>query len=187
MIGVTGFGLFFTPTFYVVCRALGDAAVTPHPEGDAGPFRSRRSPARRMKAKPMKRALLSSLSALTLAACAAGPNYVAPIPAPKATASSIGAGQPGVAATATDDHWWRLYDDPVLDGLVADALKANTDIRVAVARLDAARASLRGVRNDRLPQTSIGTDTGYGRLPASQRFPGAAREDASVDIGLNVS
>ena len=24
MIGVTGFGLIFTPTFYVVCRALGD-------------------------------------------------------------------------------------------------------------------------------------------------------------------
>ena len=24
--------------------------------------------------------------------------------------------------------WWRLYDDPVLDGLVADALAANTDV-----------------------------------------------------------
>ena len=24
MMGVTGFGLLFTPTFYVVCRALGD-------------------------------------------------------------------------------------------------------------------------------------------------------------------
>ena len=24
MLGVTGFGLMFTPTFYVVCRSLGD-------------------------------------------------------------------------------------------------------------------------------------------------------------------
>jgi len=24
MLGVTGFGLVFTPTFYVVCRVLGD-------------------------------------------------------------------------------------------------------------------------------------------------------------------
>lgn len=135
----------------------------------------------------MKRALLSSLSALTLAACAAGPNYVAPIPAPKATASFVGAGQPGIAATPADDHWWRLYDDAVLDGLVADALKANTDIRVAVARLDAARASLRGVRNDRLPQTTIGANTNYARLPAAQRLPGTDREDAGVDIGLNVA
>jgi multidrug efflux pump subunit AcrB len=27
MIGVTGFGLLFTPTFYVVCRALGEAGL----------------------------------------------------------------------------------------------------------------------------------------------------------------
>jgi Cu/Ag efflux pump CusA len=29
MIGVTGFGLLFTPTFYVVCRALGDRLAAP--------------------------------------------------------------------------------------------------------------------------------------------------------------
>ena len=28
MLGVTGFGLVFTPTFYVVCRALGDRLAT---------------------------------------------------------------------------------------------------------------------------------------------------------------
>ncbi|MEG3125493.1 TolC family protein [Sphingomonas sp. GB1N7] len=135
----------------------------------------------------MKRALLSSLSALTLAACAVGPNYVAPIPAPKATASFIGTASPSVAATAADDHWWRLYDDAVLDGLVADALKANTDIRVAVARLDAARASLRGARTDRLPQTSIGAGYNYGRSSAVQRLPGLAVENSNVDVGLSVA
>ena len=31
MIGVTGFGLIFTPTFYVVCRALGDRLVRRRP------------------------------------------------------------------------------------------------------------------------------------------------------------
>jgi outer membrane protein TolC len=39
-----------------------------------------------------------------------------------------------------------MYGDPVLDGLVHDALAANTDIRVAVARVEAARASLTGAR-----------------------------------------
>lgn len=135
----------------------------------------------------MKRLLLASLSALALNACAVGPNYVAPIPAPKAAAPFVGAASASVAATAPDDHWWRLYDDPVLDGLVADALKANTDIRVAVARLDAARASLRGARSDRLPQTTLGSDTSYGRLPVSQRGVGTAQESAGVDLGLNVS
>jgi hypothetical protein len=37
MLGVTGFGLFFTPTFYVVCRALGDRlARLRGPRGQAG-------------------------------------------------------------------------------------------------------------------------------------------------------
>jgi NodT family efflux transporter outer membrane factor (OMF) lipoprotein len=135
----------------------------------------------------MKHILLATLSSLALAACAAGPNYVAPIPAPKAAAPFIGAANPAFTTAAADDHWWRLYRDPVLDGLVADALAANTDIRVAVARLDKARASLRGVRSDRLPQTSIGASGTYGRSPETQRLPGSAAEDSAFDVGLSVS
>jgi hydrophobe/amphiphile efflux-1 (HAE1) family protein len=33
MLGVTGFGLLFTPTFYVVCRALGDRVARLRPRG----------------------------------------------------------------------------------------------------------------------------------------------------------
>jgi outer membrane protein TolC len=29
--------------------------------------------------------------------------------------------------------WWRQFDDPVLDGLVADALAANLDLATAQA------------------------------------------------------
>ncbi|MEA3002864.1 MAG: hypothetical protein QOH81_1652 [Sphingomonadales bacterium] len=36
MIGVTGFGLLFTPTFYVVCRALGEAFARRGPATGAG-------------------------------------------------------------------------------------------------------------------------------------------------------
>jgi hydrophobe/amphiphile efflux-1 (HAE1) family protein len=37
MIGVTGFGLLFTPTFYVVCRALGDRFARARRAGDPAP------------------------------------------------------------------------------------------------------------------------------------------------------
>src|SRR3546814_4815585 len=77
--------------------------------------------------------------------------------------------------------WWRLYDDPVLDGLVADALANSTDVRVAVANIARARASLRGARADRLPQGGIGAGANYGRNPAGQRLPGADREDRSEE------
>ena len=134
----------------------------------------------------MKAVLLTSLSALVLCACAAGPKYVAPIAPPSATAPFITANAATVT-TPADQNWWRLYRDPALDALVADALAANTDLRVAVARLDAAKASLRGARADRLPQVTAGASGTYGRLPQSQRLPGSNREAAVFDTGLDVS
>jgi NodT family efflux transporter outer membrane factor (OMF) lipoprotein len=129
---------------------------------------------------------LPAVSALALAACAAGPNYVPPLPVAAAQAPLATGGAP-VSEAQTPDQWWKLYDDPVLNGLVADALAANTDIRVAVARLDRARAALRVARSDLLPQTTLSASPLYGRLPADQRPAGAKREDWQVDAGLDVS
>ena len=135
----------------------------------------------------MKRLLLTSLSALALSACAAGPDFKAPIAPPKATGAFLGSTNPAVSTAPADANWWRLYNDPVLDQLVADALAANTDIRVAVARLDKARASLRETRSDRLPQANVGATGGYGRTADVHRLPGSPAEGASYDVGLNVS
>ncbi|CAN5325208.1 efflux transporter outer membrane subunit [soil metagenome] len=131
--------------------------------------------------------LLTSLSALALSACAVGPDYVAPLPAPKSGGPFVGAVNPAVATGQAADSWWHLYDDPILNGLVADALAANTDIRVAVARLDKARASLRGARSDRLPQTSIGATGTRGRTADTQTFPGADRTGSAFDVGIDIS
>ncbi|MBN8812108.1 MULTISPECIES: efflux transporter outer membrane subunit [unclassified Sphingomonas] len=132
------------------------------------------------------RIFLATASALALAACAAGPNYVAPTP-PQTAAGTFVAANPAVTAAPVQGDWWRLYNDPVLDSLVADALAANTDIRVAVARIEKARAVLRGARANQLPQASLSAGANYGRLPAAQRLPGAPREDWQVDAGLSVS
>ena len=106
------------------------------------------------------RLLLASASALALAACAAGPDFVVPPTPATASGPFISLGSPGVTASApAEGDWWRLYRDPVLDRLVADALAANTDVRVAVARLAKARASLREVRSDRTPRVGIGAGT----------------------------
>jgi NodT family efflux transporter outer membrane factor (OMF) lipoprotein len=131
--------------------------------------------------------LLTSLSALALSACAAGPDYVAPLPAPKSAGPFIGTANPAVAIAPVAPNWWRLYDDPVLDALVADALAANTDIRVAVARLDKARASLRGARTDRLPQTTIGATGTRARTAEQQTLPTFDRDRSNFDVGLDIS
>ena len=53
----------------------------------------------------------------------------------------------------------------MLDGLIADALAHNTDVRAAVARLAKARAALEEVKVDRLPQGGVSAGATRGRDP----------------------
>jgi NodT family efflux transporter outer membrane factor (OMF) lipoprotein len=88
------------------------------------------------------------LATAVLAACGTapvGPNYQVP---PQALASQPAAAQPfaGVdgqapfSAQPLPAHWWRLYQDPLLDRLVQQALEHNTDLRQAVANLERVRS-----------------------------------------------
>lgn len=133
--------------------------------------------------------LASTLSALALAACAAGPDPVVSSPrSPDAASGPFLSAEAGVVTPSPlPDDWWRLYRDPVLDSLVADALTENTEIRQAVARIDRARAALRGARSDRLPQIGLGASADYGRTPQIQTLPGVGRDRASFVVGADLS
>ncbi|MEP9434774.1 efflux transporter outer membrane subunit [Xanthomonas euvesicatoria pv. euvesicatoria] len=86
-------------------------------------------------------ALLSMLSACSTV----GPNYVVPTESayqrPAANAAFLDTGnaqvQPGAALPA---RWWALYQDPMLDGLIEQALRDNVELKVAGANLRRAAA-----------------------------------------------
>lgn len=88
-------------------------------------------------------AVASSLLALT-ACTTVGPNYKLPddakINAPTAQGAFLGATSKAISQEPVPAGWWKLYDDPVLNGLVEEALNANTDLRVVAANLARARA-----------------------------------------------
>lgn len=132
-----------------------------------------------------KRTFLVTLSLLALAACSTGPDYRAKPVTAAAAAPFLNQGGSAVLAGQPADNWWRLYDDPVLDDLVSDALSANTDVRVAVARLARARALLRQAGAGREPQVGVGGSVQYGRLPGPNF--GQDRTDAQVDVGLDIA
>src|SRR5690349_21179430 len=112
---------------------------------------------------PTFRNLALLVPALALSACAVGPDWVPPRLAPATSGPFVSANAAGVDSSAeVPTDWWRLYRDPVLDGLVADALAANTDVRVAVARLARARAALREVSAERTPQIGLGSSAQFG-------------------------
>jgi len=130
---------------------------------------------------------LSTLSALALSGCAVGPDYAASSPRPASSGPFLPADNPAFTSADLPEDWWRLYDDPVLDTLVQDALAANTDVRQALARVERARAGLRGARSGRLPQTGVGAGVDYGRVPEIQAPVGVHREDWSFDAGIDVA
>lgn len=91
------------------------------------------------------RTLAAAASLLALAACTTvGPDYkrsdAAKINEPAAQAPFMGAQSAAVSQDPVPDGWWKLYDDETLNGLVQEALSANTDLRVAAANLARARA-----------------------------------------------
>lgn len=79
-----------------------------------------------------RRRLALAATAAALAGCA-----VAPLAPPTLELPALTAPPPRI------ERWWELFGDPALAALVDEALAANLDLRVAVARIDEARATLR--------------------------------------------
>ncbi len=113
------------------------------------------------------RRVAALVPALALAACAVGPNYTRPAPLPAAQARLQEALANGaVTPSPLPDHWWRLFNDPELDRLVTAALARNTDLRVASANLQRARALLSEAGAGRLPTSSTSAQYSRNRVGA---------------------
>ena len=126
----------------------------------------------------MRRASLSWLAApvgaaLMLAGCTVGPDYKRPqLPAPAQYRFVANAAQ---AQSMADLPWWEVFDDQTLQTLIRDATINNLDLRVAVARVQEARARAGIAKSFLYPQVD-GT-AGYNVRVASDARPGAAGED----------
>ena len=111
---------------------------------------------------------MPSLLVLALAACAVGPDYKAP---DTAAAQLSAANDPAAKAefdrSRFESIWWKQFDDPVLNQLVSQSLQGNRELRVAFARLKAARAIRDDVSNDALPTVTsrVSSDLGKGQIP----------------------
>ncbi len=137
-------------------------------------------------AKFSMQSLLSIAVAAALAGCAVGPDYRQPsLELPQAWPAAPA----GAAAAATGDaRWWAIYGDSKLNALVDEALRNNTDLVVAAARLAEAEAQLGSARSEQFP-SAYGTaernrnrNTGAG----SFRQPGPL-ETTTNRVALNVS
>lgn len=101
-----------------------------------------------------------ALTALSLSACAVGPDYAPPTPGKLAVPETYStAAAPG--AVGDGQRWWTSFNDPQLTAIIDLALKQNLDIEQAVARLRQAREALVQSRSSLFP--TVSTSAGYSR------------------------
>jgi len=121
----------------------------------------------------MERRSAAAVLVLILAAgCALRPPYKEPEVRP---VSLRQVDRATFASTPYDAAWWKEFDDPVLGDLIAAVLKANLDVRAAIARLDQARAVFDETRRAQYPTVTAGASVDR----REQAVPGLS--DAPVD------
>ncbi len=128
------------------------------------------------------RLIMGLVAAAALAACGSAPT-LQQARAPVLPAAFVQA-PAGVAAAEPAAAFWRGFNDAELDALVAEALKANTDVRIALARVQEARASVRQADASDLPTVAATAQAGRARAQ-TETFGTVAGN--SVGAGLQAS
>jgi len=131
--------------------------------------------------KNLKRAVAIAI-AVTLAGCA----VTQPVP-PK---YDLPPGSATAAENAALEHYWTLFDDPVLDKLVDEALANNLDLKASLARIEAARANVLLAQSYLAPDINLNVDAGRNRISsvASPPLPfGTQVISNDFRVALNVS
>src|SRR5262250_1552915 len=172
MLGVTGFGLLFTPAFYTFIRNFG---------------RNRKE--RELSEAALKATATVLAFSLFAGGCAVGPRYVKPTTtlAPFHNLAGASAAKPEFSAPPLDS-WWTGFNDPMLVTVVQRALDQNLDLAAAFARVHQARAAAAGAQL--LPTADLdATGTAVHQSVVSpfgsvaNGFPGYSRDQREYAVG----
>jgi multidrug efflux system outer membrane protein len=123
--------------------------------------------------------------AIFLTACTVGPNYQRPVvPTPETWRAATTDGQQATdngQRIERDLDWWNQFQDPALKDLIREALTTSHDLRIAVARVDQARAIAGITRADQFPTVTAGASASKTRN-ADEHF--AIGADLSFELDL---
>lgn len=127
--------------------------------------------------------ILSSILLLGLVgACTVGPDYQPPQPQLPDHWSEA-------APAETQDlaQWWRRFNDPELDRLVDQAIAGNLDLKMAVQRIEAAKADRIIQAAGGLPTVTAGASASNARSSETLTWPPGNGEYKTYQYGLESS
>src|SRR6267143_1145719 len=135
--------------------------------------------------------VLFAIAVLQFSGCAVGPNYRTPaVQAPPAY-KEVGNWKP---AQPNDQNlggeWWKVFQDPQLDGLELQVNVSNQNLKAAEAQFRQARAALRYNRADYYPTVTAGlsgtrTRVSSHRPPPNSIFNGITENDFTLPVDVS--
>src|SRR5215471_18798565 len=158
MLGVTAFGLVFTPAFYTFICIFGH---------------NRKE--RELSQAALKATAIILALSLFSGGCAVGPRYAKPTTnlAPFHNLAAASATKPELSAPPLDS-WWTGFDDPMLVTVVQRALDQNLDLAAAFARVRQARAAASAAGAQLLPTADLGATAAAEHQSVVNPFGSAA-------------
>jgi outer membrane protein TolC len=106
------------------------------------------------------------IAALALTSCT--PTRVDPaVPLPSVTDWQNGQDAAAISSQAALASWWRGFRDPVLDKLIAEAMTANQDLRIAKARVQEAQQIVTVTESALYPSVDFNAEGGRDRKPST--------------------
>ncbi|WP_018410032.1 efflux transporter outer membrane subunit [Methyloversatilis thermotolerans] len=134
----------------------------------------------------MKKSLPLFLSLLLTACTSVGPDHQRPeVDMPQHYRGSEGWKPAEPADHLPRGDWWRAYEDPALDALIARLDAANTDIAVALGNYRQARATAAEARAGFRPEISLSASAQRSRSAAIQGR--SANQSNTTQLGLDAS
>jgi multidrug efflux system outer membrane protein len=131
----------------------------------------------------MGRIRFALLGAALLTGCAVGPDYQRPpVDAPQTFRF-----QGNEAGAIADTAWWQQFRDPVLDELIAVALRENKDVQIAASRIDLFLGQYASTRSLMLPQVGANLGGTRGRPAADTAGLGAEPVLEQYEATLSVN
>lgn len=138
-------------------------------------------------ARRVAQAMIAGLLTLMVVGCTVGPNYKRP--AASTPQSFRGALAPEIApsveaaASLGDRQWSAVFQDPILQRLIAEALQNNLDLRIAAQRVLEAQAQVGITRSQQLP--SVGAGGNYSALQLPFGIAGKNSDGTPANSFLN--
>ena len=132
----------------------------------------------------MARRLIAVCLAVLAGGCALGPNYKRPaVPAPPNWREIPVAEATSLANTG----WWDVFDDPQLQELIRIALVENKDLKIAVERIEEARARYGFTKADLWPKVDLSGNAGRLRFNAGSLLHTPEGDQAAATEGTETS